>query len=121
MSQSEMEALREGFAAEARIIEAQVLSLSPHQLGKGRRKILEAQVRRMYAVALALEEPRGFRVGQPNPQGRRPSGEFPAWKPYTERRLRELNGDVEEVVGSQVTRWRSARAQMNDPERKDGD
>lgn len=55
---AEVETLRAGFADEARIIEAQALSLSPRQLGKGRRVIVEAQVRRMYGVALGLNGPR---------------------------------------------------------------
>jgi hypothetical protein len=54
------ERFREGMAAEARIIEAQVLSLSNGQLGKGRRKIVTEQVRRMYDAALDRGLPRSY-------------------------------------------------------------
>ena len=56
----QMNMLRQGLAAEARIVEAQVLSLNPKVLGKGRREIVVQQVRRMYSASLARELPRGF-------------------------------------------------------------
>jgi hypothetical protein len=48
--------LREGFAAEARIVEAQTLDLKA--MGKGRKAILLEQVHRMASVALGVVPPR---------------------------------------------------------------
>jgi hypothetical protein len=52
----QMADLREGFASEARIVQAQTLDLKG--LAKCRRRILVEQVRRMARVALAQEPPR---------------------------------------------------------------
>lgn len=57
---AEIEDLKEAFAAEACIIEAQALSLSPRALGKNRREIILTQVQRMYGVALDRDMPRNF-------------------------------------------------------------
>jgi hypothetical protein len=58
--------LRRGMAAEAFIIDAQILSLSPRALGKGRREIMVAQVKRMLGCALAEETPRQLVRGGPS-------------------------------------------------------
>lgn len=57
---NQAEQLKEAMAAEARIIEAQTLSLSPRALGKGRRRIVETQVIRMYGCAIDKNPPRTF-------------------------------------------------------------
>lgn len=54
----QMNMLRQGLAAEARVVEAQVLSLNPKVLGKGRREIIVQQIRRMYNAGLARDLPR---------------------------------------------------------------
>lgn len=49
--EAEIRQLREAFAYEARVVEAQTLDLAPKSIGKGRRRILEAQVQRMREIA----------------------------------------------------------------------
>lgn len=52
--------LRRGMAAEAIVVNAQVLSMNPRVVGKGRSKIVREQVRRMFRCALAQEPPRSL-------------------------------------------------------------